>query len=378
MANVGQIIVRYILFILLGIFVYIIYDSLFPLVPIGKSKFAFSLTPVPFKASIGVVIIIGVWIYMLPAKRLEVGRKSVLVTGCDSGFGHALAIYLDLLGFHVFAGCLFKDGEGAKELRNMCSERLTILQFDVTSQIQVDNALEEVNNKLKGELWGLVNNAGILHTSEFELTPTSVMEQTMEINCLGPMRVTKAFLPLIRNSKGRIVNVASIAGRVCVGLHTVYAASKAGVELFSDGLRQEMVKWGVNVSIIEPAGFKTTLFSEKALESMYKSVKENMTPTVKKDYGEAYMKSFQDSLMSLSKMPKKYLPEDISPVIDSIYDALLSTQPKPRYTIGTGKWFMLFIGNCLPTKIGDRFLLKLAPKTLLPAALFNQNKNKDV
>ncbi|XP_077862019.1 estradiol 17-beta-dehydrogenase 2-like [Saccoglossus kowalevskii] len=87
---------------------------------------------------------------MLPAKRLEVGRKSVLVTGCDSGFGHALAIYLDLLGFHVFAGCLFKDGEGAKELRNMCSERLTILQFDVTSQIQVDNALEEVNNKLKG------------------------------------------------------------------------------------------------------------------------------------------------------------------------------------------------------------------------------------
>ncbi|KAK8393047.1 hypothetical protein O3P69_013235 [Scylla paramamosain] len=89
--------------------------------------------------------------------------KSVVVTGCDSGFGHALALHLHKLGFRVFAGCLDANGEGAASLKRHGSNRLVVLQMDVTNQEQLVKAAQEVKKQLPGEegLWGLVNNAGL-------------------------------------------------------------------------------------------------------------------------------------------------------------------------------------------------------------------------
>ncbi|XP_042882082.1 D-beta-hydroxybutyrate dehydrogenase, mitochondrial-like [Penaeus japonicus] len=123
-------------------------------------------------------LFLGLWVataavYVL-ASALQVSPKgrAVLITGCDSGFGLGLALHLDKLGFRVFAGCLLATGggEGSRRLRKEGSDRLHVLQLDVTSTEQIKKAVEEVKKKmLKGEqLWGLVNNAGWATYGELE------------------------------------------------------------------------------------------------------------------------------------------------------------------------------------------------------------------
>ncbi|XP_077978966.1 D-beta-hydroxybutyrate dehydrogenase, mitochondrial-like [Glandiceps talaboti] len=376
--TIRQTFVRLLAYLIFGLFVYIIYNSLFPLQPQGHGKFRLNLSHVPFTASLCLLAAFAVWIYMIPAKVLDVGRKAVFITGCDSGFGHSLAVHLDYLGFRVFAACLFKGGEGEQKLVKTCSDRLKTIQLDVTNQEQVDNALKEVERYLDGEdLWGLVNNAGMLFMADFELTPMSTIEKLMDVNCVGLMRITKAFLPLIRHSKGRIVNVASVSGRVTVGMHSVYAASKAGVELFSDGLRMEMEQWGVKVSIIEPAGFRTGLFTARQMESMADAVIRDVSPISRTDYGEEYLKSYRDRMLRIASSSSPYILKDLSYVVDAMTDALLSTAPKARYLVGKGSWIMMFVGMCLPVKTADYLLANIfAPKVMTPAGV-EINKKKD-
>ncbi|NXX06134.1 BDH protein, partial [Larus smithsonianus] len=133
--------------------------------------------------------------------------KAVLITGCDKGFGHALAKLLHSKGFTVFAGCLQadKNGDGARELKNMKSDRMQVLQMDVCSDQEVAQAVDFVKRTLKVPeegLWGLVNNAGISTFGEVEFASLDNYKDVAEINLWGTVRVTKAFLPLIRRAKG--------------------------------------------------------------------------------------------------------------------------------------------------------------------------------
>ncbi|NXT89505.1 DHB2 dehydrogenase, partial [Anhinga rufa] len=153
-------------------------------------------------------------VYLGGRVLLPVGDKAVLITGSDTGIGHALAKYLDNLGFVVFAGVLNKDGPGAEELRRTCSRRLSLLQLDITNATQVKEAYLKVLEKVQNTgLWGVVNNAGILgFTADGELLPMSTYRQCMEVNFFGAVEVSKTFLPLLRKSQGRLVNMSSMAG----------------------------------------------------------------------------------------------------------------------------------------------------------------------
>ncbi|OTF80373.1 hypothetical protein BLA29_011629, partial [Euroglyphus maynei] len=139
--------------------------------------------------------------------------KIVLVTGCDTGFGNRTAFRLDQLGFHVYAGVLFPDGDGARQLREKCSQRLKILKMDVTKQDDVKMVVEQI--KQTGmPLWAIVNNAGIGMSVPFDWgNDVDVYEKTFNVNVFGLVRVTKYCMPLLRKSNGRIINVASVAGK---------------------------------------------------------------------------------------------------------------------------------------------------------------------
>ncbi|XP_042222815.1 uncharacterized protein LOC121867125 [Homarus americanus] len=285
--------------------------------------------------------------------KVSVSGKSVVVTGCDTGFGNTLALHLDKLGFRVFAGCLHAGGEGANHLRREGSSRLHVLQMDVTNQEQLDKAAQEVKHLLpEGEgLWGLVNNAGICTLGPIEWVSMKDFRRDPEVNVFGLIATTKTFLPLIRQGKGRVVSVASVAGRLSCAVMAPYCASKYAVEGFNDALRQEMRQFGVAVCLIEPGNFGagTLLFTTN--DAGDRRVLEGVSEDLKRDYGDAYFKRVEKFLKFFRMSGAK----DISPVINAFTEALTQTHPQDRYNPMTlWSYFLMFVNTHLPAAFYDK------------------------
>ncbi|XP_067408981.1 11-beta-hydroxysteroid dehydrogenase type 2 isoform X2 [Emydura macquarii macquarii] len=196
---------------------------------------------------------------MVPKRRLPVAGKAIFITGCDSGFGKQAALHLDSMGFKVFASVLGLDSAGAKELRQSCSSRLTLLQMDLTKPEDIRKAQQLVQPQTASTgLWGLVNNAGFNDTiADAELSPLCKFRTCMDVNFFGTLELTKALLPLLRSSGGRIVTVSSPAGDMPYPCLSAYGASKAALTLLMDTFQSELEPWGVKVSVILPGYFKT-------------------------------------------------------------------------------------------------------------------------
>ncbi|MBN3321049.1 DHI2 dehydrogenase, partial [Atractosteus spatula] len=297
--------------------------------------------------------------------------------GCDSGFGKAAALHLDALGFEVFASVLDLSGAGAVELQRACSSRLTLLQMDITKPQEVQQALRCTVDKLGGRgLWGLVNNAGIcVNFGDAELSLTSNYRGCMEVNFFGTLDVTKTFLPVVRQAKGRIVTVSSPSGEQPFPCLAAYGASKAALNLFINTLRHELEPWGVKVSTILPASYKTGQSSNlEYWEKQHQHLVQNLSPSLLEEYGEEYLLETKE----LFKAHARKANEDFSPVINAIAHSLLSVQPSARYYAGHGMGLMYFIYSYLPTSVSDRFLKQLfVRKKVLPRALQKQNNNNN-
>ncbi|AWP20586.1 putative D-beta-hydroxybutyrate dehydrogenase mitochondrial-like [Scophthalmus maximus] len=294
----------------------------------------------------------------IPRGSVQVSGKAVLITGCDSGFGHALAKHLHGLGLTVFAGCLLKHkgGEGAKALEEFNSDRMKVVQLDVCSEEQVNQAVEYIKDNIEDSergLWAVVNNAGVSTFGEVEFTSMDTYRQVSEVNLWGTIRVTKAVLPLIRRAKGRVVNVASMFGRMGNAMRSPYCVSKYGVEAFSDCLRYEMKTWGVKVSIIEPGNFiaATGILTRDAVATTANKLWSEAPPVVKEDYGKAHFECHVAQMRSYCGSGVK----DAASVLDDIADAVVSKRPHTRYNPSEPHWWIrLQMMTHLPAAISDR------------------------
>lgn len=290
--------------------------------------------------------------FLLHRSQLElpISGKGVLVTGCDSGFGLHLSQHLHSLGFTVYAGCLLKDknGEGACQLQSLASPCLHVLQLDVTSQESVDKAMAYIKDHLpSGGLWGIVNNAGLATFGCVEWVPISTYTRLMDVNLWGEVRVTKAALPLLRKTAGRVVNMASMLARMSVPTHSPYCITKYAVEGFSDCLRYELRKFGVRVSIIEPGNYiaGTNIFTEESIRRHTDEMWEIMDQEVKDAYGTA---QFNSAVRSQTYYASNGIT-DISPVIGSMTCALVRAHPRLRYQPMTLYYKVrIFIATHLP------------------------------
>ncbi|XP_027643096.1 D-beta-hydroxybutyrate dehydrogenase, mitochondrial-like isoform X2 [Falco biarmicus] len=248
-----------------------------------------------------------------------------------------------------------KNGDGARELKNMKSDRMKVLQMDVCSDQEVAQAVDFVKRTLKEPeegLWGLVNNAGVSTFGEVEFASLDNYKKVAEINLWGTVRVTKAFLPLIRRAKGRVVNITSMLGRMASPSRSCYCVSKFGVAAFSDCLRQEMYRWGVRVILIEPSNFvaATGILTADSIDKQAEALWSGASHTVQEDYGWEYfthhvalMKSFVNSGL-----------KDMSLVLNDITDALTSPCPNNCYNpMETYWWVRLQVMTHLPTAIAD-------------------------
>ncbi|EPY85289.1 D-beta-hydroxybutyrate dehydrogenase, mitochondrial [Camelus bactrianus] len=290
-----------------------------------------------------------------------VGSKAVLVTGCDSGFGFSLAKHLHSEGFLVFAGCLMKDkeGDGVKELDNLKSDRLRTVQLNVCKSEEVDKVLEIIRSSLKDPekgLWGLVNNAGISTFGEVEFTSMETYKEIAEVNLWGTVQVTKAFLPLIRRAKGRVVNISSVMGRMANTARSPYCITKFGVEAFSDCLRYEMHPLGVKVSVVEPGNFiaATSLYSLEHIRAIANKMWDELPEVVRKDYGKKY---FDEAVVRMQTYCNSG-STDMSPVIKAVTHSLTSATPYTRYhPMDYYWWVRMQIMTHLPGAISDRIYI---------------------
>ncbi|XP_078058090.1 D-beta-hydroxybutyrate dehydrogenase, mitochondrial-like [Mustelus asterias] len=293
----------------------------------------------------------------LPRGSVKVKDKAILITGCDKGIGFALAKHLHTKGFTIFAGCLLKDknGEGAQTLEKMKCERMKVLQMNICTDEEVREAVEFVKSHLKEPekgLWGVVNNAGISTFGEVEFTSVEHYKEVADVNLWGTIRVTKAFLPLIRRARGRVVNVASMFGRMGLASHSAYCISNYGLEAFSDCLRYEQRRWGVKVSIIELGNYiaATGILNRDHIESIADRMWNEAADIVHEDYGKAYFDRQTMIMKSFCSSSSK----DISLIFDAITDALTSRYPYSRYEPMNAYWWIrLHILAHLPTPVAD-------------------------
>ncbi|KAH9508448.1 Retinol dehydrogenase 7 [Bulinus truncatus] len=284
----------------------------------------------------------------------KISGKNVVITGCDSGFGQALALHLDALGFHVFAGCLTHNGYAY--LTEKCSTNLTTILLDVTKTESIEKTLNVVRNKLPENqgVWALINNAGILGPMGcLEMCSLDDYHEVFNVNLYGTIEVTRKFLPLIRQSGGgRIVNMSCILGRFAL-TGSPYTFSKHGIESFSDILRQEVYKQNIRVSIIEPSGYRTNLVCYEHISGEMKKMYEKASEEVKATYSRDYLDKYKAKMLQVSRSSSP----NLEPVLDAVVHAVTAQFPHRRYLIGSNELYFLALAY-LPDWITDWIVKK--------------------
>uniref|UniRef100_A0A663LZK3 Hydroxysteroid 17-beta dehydrogenase 2 n=1 Tax=Athene cunicularia TaxID=194338 RepID=A0A663LZK3_ATHCN len=216
-------------------------------------------------------------------------------------------------------------------------------------------------------LWGVVNNAGILGIpADAELLPMRTYRQCMEVNFFGAVEVSKIFLPLLRKSRGRLVNMSSMAGGIPLPRYAAYSASKAALSMFSGVMRQELSKWGIKVAAIHPSGFRTGIEgTSDQWDKQIKELMENLPAATRQDYGEDYLLGLKSYLLHIPA----YCSADLSPVLSAALHALLAKKPHGLYTPGKGAYMYLCIFCYFPLWFYDFFISKMMSTESLPRAL---------
>jgi NAD(P)-dependent dehydrogenase (short-subunit alcohol dehydrogenase family) len=277
------------------------------------------------------------------------GTRTVVITGASTGIGEACALRMDKLGWRVFAGV--RKPADAERLRHEASERLATLTLDVTDGAQIAAAAQQVATMVGAAgLNGLVNNAGIGVGGPLEFVPLDELRRQLEVNVVGQVAVTQAFLPLIRKAKGRIVNTGSIGGTIATPFIAPYNASKFAMEAVTDALRMELRPWGIHVSIVKPGNIKTPIW-DKAQASI-SELDETLPP-------EAHA-LYEATLAAMRKNIEQLASSGIPParVAGVVAHALTSRQPKTRYIVGFDAHVQRLIARAVPDRTRDGLILR--------------------
>ena len=273
---------------------------------------------------------------------------AVVITGASTGIGAACALDCVGRGMTVFAGV--RDKRAGEALAAKGGPSLIPIMLDVTDVSTIMRSAEAVQ-RVVGEdgLGGLVNNAGIVIGSPLEVIPLPQLRKQLEVNVIGQIAVTQAFLPLLRRGRGRIVNMGSIAGRGTIPLLGPYSASKYALEALTDALRTELQPWGIQVSIIEPGAIATPIWEKSAKEA--EGIEESASDEAKALYGEAVVRIRE----AVAQAAQRAIPPDA--VVRAVHHALTASRPRTRYLVGTDARLRAWMVKWLPDRVQDRLLV---------------------
>ncbi|WP_224482943.1 SDR family oxidoreductase [Robertkochia aurantiaca] len=274
--------------------------------------------------------------------------KNIVITGVSSGIGKASVQYFLKKGYRVF-GSVRKE-EDARQLSKEWGERFVPLVFDLQDSEAIESAASKVHDIIgDARLDALVNNAGISVNGPLAYIEPEEFSKQLDVNVLGVLRVTQAFLPLLGfnndRPKGHIVNISSGSGRVTRPFMGPYSASKFALESLSDGLRRELLDFGIGVTIIEPGPIKSEIWT-----------KAKSGKTEEKYADTPYGKIYEKLPVMVSNMEKIAL--DAEKVAALIYGVVEGEKGKTRYLIAPKRWLFWLAIHVMPDRMLDKMFQK--------------------
>ncbi len=288
-------------------------------------------------------------------------KKTIVITGCSSGFGRCTAMELATQGWHVFA-TVRKEVDCASLLEEAASRHvqanLTALLCDITQGEQVTALALQVATLLRDEtvsadqdtavppLDALLNNAGTAYGGPLELLPLEDLRAQMEVNFIAHVAIIQAFLPMLKAARGTIINVSSVGGRISVPATAAYSASKYALEAASDALRLEVIPFGVRVVIIEPSSSPTSIWQtslQRSLEHLGQ-YKDNSP------YARLLL------LVEKSARRSSRVGFPAQRFADLVVRILNSRRPRARYAVPKSAAWLLFVRRFLPDRLWDALL----------------------
>jgi short-subunit dehydrogenase len=281
----------------------------------------------------------------------SLAEKVVLITGASTGIGAAFAELLAQRFPGIRLVIAARNADKLTLVADLCLKAGAEVLAVPTDLAQTEQAAALAKATLDrfGRLDVLVNNAGYGQMGPIELIPATATQHQFEVNLLGPLALTRAFIPVMRNQGGgRIINISSLGGRIAFPFGGLYSASKFALESISDVLRMELEPFNIQVSVIEPGPVSTNFF-----EVVAKQIESTIEDAQNSPYRAAFKK-----LESLEQQTSRnaWTSEQVAEVI---LKAMAARRPRPRYVAATGGDFLLFMmRKMLPTKLVDRFWQK--------------------
>lgn len=252
--------------------------------------------------------------------------------------------------------------------------------MDVTSAEEVEKVVKEID-ECSVPLWAVVNNAGIAIGCPFDWgKDIDQYKQTFEVNVFGVVRVTKNCLPLLRKSKGRVVNVASVAGRITAPLMSHYCMAKHSVRVFSDVVRRELINDSIKIVTIEPTFYRTPIINWENLQKSRDRIWEQTPESIR----QAYDKETIGIINNVDKMVDVITREKVEEVVDTLENAVTLAEPKLFYRCAGYHDVLLWIVALMPETILDGLIMTLSfNKKMIQlakfyGAMFGKHKSKTI
>jgi NAD(P)-dependent dehydrogenase (short-subunit alcohol dehydrogenase family) len=277
-------------------------------------------------------------------------RGHVLITGASTGIGEACALRLARDGFHVFAG-VRRDADGQRLLGQCATDHLTPVIIDVIDLTTIAAVRDTIGAAVADRgLAGVVNNAGISVAGPLEVLPLERFKQQMDVNVNGQIAVTQAFLPLVRQARGRIVFMGSIGGRMASPFLAPYNASKFALEAITDALRLELAPWRIHVSIVEPGSIATPIW-DKSL-----ALSDQIEREIPPEGAALYQKQITAMRKAAAEIGAGGIPAD--EVAKAVERALTAKKPKTRYVVGRDARIQAFAVKFVPDRMRDGIIAR--------------------
>lgn len=271
----------------------------------------------------------------------------VVVTGASTGIGAAVAGRIARTGVTVLAGV--RREEDARRLAADPSGLVEPVRLDVTSPADVAELADHVRAR---SLRGLVNNAGVPVIGPVELLGVDEWRRSLEVNLLGTVAVTRALLPALLRSRGRVVNMSSIAGLLAAPLLGPYAASKFALEAFTDVLRRELVGTGVHVVAIQPGAVATLIWDKGRVEG------ERVLAHADEGQVHRYAGMAEAARRFAAYGAQRGLPPDVVAAV--VVRALTAPRPRTRYLVGRDAHLQAWLARTCPDRVVDAVLRRFA------------------